>query len=391
VTPGAASVNPDEAAKLVELLEQQIQQEHSPPTLKRDAHPKMHGCVQAELVVDESVSPELRHGVFAEPKTFRAWVRFSNAFRIQHDLEFETRGMGIKLLDVPGDKLSPDEKETQDFLLATHDAFFLPTADGYVELIRAISADPPAPWGFFKKRHLTRAGIQMLRSAVVLVRSPLAIPYFSQTPFRLGPDMQVKLQARPRFTPALRAALPAKWVFACQAIGANLKLQLNQKRADEDAAQSWCDRYLAHRDFLRLGMMDFLSRHDAAFDLMVQTRTDEDRMPIDDATVSWPQSKSRFQKVATLKIPRQVFWPGPGLSKELRMATERMIRLGEDMSFNPWHSLEAHEPLGSINGMRRKVYSAIADFRRKGNHVEVAEPLPSEYDELKQLVQHARA
>jgi hypothetical protein len=380
-------VNADEATRLIETLEGQIERDNAPPTLKRDAHPKMHGCVQAELVVEGDVPAELRHGVFAKPAVYRAWVRFSNAFRIQHDLEFETRGMAIKLLGVPGKKLSKDESQTQDFLLATHDAFFLPAADGYVELIRAISEDPPAPWRFFWKRRLLRAGWQMVRSAVVLVRSPLAIHYFSQTPYRLGPQTQVKLHARPHMTAELRAALPATWVFACQALIANVKLQLNQKRADEEAAQAWCDRNIAHRDFLRLGMIDFLHNHPAVFDLMAQTRADEDGMPIDDASVSWSQAKSPFRKVATLKIPRQVFWPRPGLSASLMQMTERMIKLGENMSFNPWHSLEDHEPLGSINAMRRIVYPAIASFRRGRNDVTVAEPLSAEYDELKHHVQ----
>ena len=63
------------------------------------------------------------------------------------------------------------------------------------------------------------------------------------------------------------------------------------------------------------------------------------------------------------------------------------MKLGENMSFNPWHSLQDHQPLGSINALRQAVYLAIADFRRKGNQVTIAEPLSAEFDELKQHVQ----
>ena len=116
MTTDATPVNGDKAQEVIDVLKDQIAREYSPPTLKRDAHPKMHGCVQAELVVEGDVPKELRRGVFAEPAKYCAWVRFSNAFRIQHDLELETRGMAIKLLGVPGKKLLPDEEFTQDFL-----------------------------------------------------------------------------------------------------------------------------------------------------------------------------------------------------------------------------------------------------------------------------------
>jgi len=35
----------------------------------------------------------------------------------------------------------------------------------------------------------------------------------------------------------------------------------------------------------------------------------------------------------------------------------------EMLAFSPWHSLAAHQPLGSINRLRRSVYSESANHR----------------------------
>jgi hypothetical protein len=33
------------------------------------------------------------------------------------------------------------------------------------------------------------------------------------------------------------------------------------------------------------------------------------------------------------------------------------------MSFNPWHALVPHRPLGSMNRARRAIYEALSAFR----------------------------
>jgi hypothetical protein len=375
---------------VLRVLEEQVKRDSAPPRVKRDAHPKMHGCVQAELTVDPALSEELRLGIFGQPRRFKAWIRFSNAFRIRHDLEFQTRGMAIKLLEVEGPKLSEDEQRTQDFLLATHDAFFLPDGQHYGEFAQAVGADPPNPFGFFKRHHLWRAFYQMMRSSLVLARNPLAVPYFSQTPYRLG-DHVVKLQARPVLAGALEDSLPARWWFLGQALIANGKLALNPGRAQAPAAEEWCDRHLDSRYFLRHSMMAFLARHEASFDLLVQRRKDSRRMPIDDATRRWPERISPFERVATIRIPRQRFWPDRGMPERVMRATIEMMELGENMSFNPWHALVEHEPLGAINQMRRRIYPGIATLRRQLNGVTPVEPDVAQYDRLKAIVQDWRA
>ena len=348
----------EQTAEVLEILKKQVVHDYAPPFVKRDAHPKMHGLVVADFTVCDDIDGRFQHGVFEQPgRSYKALVRFSNAFQIQHDIEFGTRGMAVKLLGVEGERLSRDETDTQDFLCATWPAFFLPDGTEYAEFATASAADPPTVFNFFRDRGMGRAAYQLFRSSVVMTRSPLGISYFSQTPYKLGLNNQVvKYQLKPRMTPQLTGSLPAAWVFRCQSLVANLKFRLSPLRAQRPANETWCNANIAERDFLRVAMMKFLAEHDAVFDLMVQRRVESSpRMPIEDPTREWPEEESPYRKVATIRIPRQDFW------------IKELIELGENMSFNPWHALKEHDPLGAINEMRRTIYPAIVKLRRDLN------------------------
>lgn len=113
-------------------------------------------------------------------------------------------------------------------------------------------------------------------------------------------------------------------------------------------------------------------------------------MPEDNATKRWSEWASPFRRVAELRIPCQVFWPEEGMPRELQGATVEMMKLGENMSFNPWHALAEHTPVGSINEMRRHIYTAIARFRRSRNAVEQPVPTVAQYRQLQEVVQFGR-
>jgi hypothetical protein len=131
----------DAVVAVVAALHDDMVRDYPPPgIMRRDAHPKAHGTVQGEMVVDPSIAADLRHGVFAHPgRTYPAWVRFSNCFRIQPDVVGDTRGMAVKLLGVDGEPLMDSEVGTQDFLAGTGDAFFIPDAERYVGFPQAAS------------------------------------------------------------------------------------------------------------------------------------------------------------------------------------------------------------------------------------------------------------
>ncbi|HEX5109546.1 MAG TPA: hypothetical protein VFV95_13930 [Vicinamibacterales bacterium] len=376
-------------------------EKQAPTHVQRDAHPKMHGCVQAELVV-RAVDPQYAHGLFAKPGTHRAWVRFSNAFENHHDLKNEPRGLAIKVLDVQGERVAPvdEENSTQDFILVTYGAFFLRDPNDYLEFLPAVKEGSlSVAWFFLKRFSRWRGGWALFRSGAVLARSPLALEYFSQTPYKLGSGT-VKLKAVPRLTPELKRSLPGPigFVLKRQAAGfvlmlpklklAKLLAQIGGWDPTPASAADFCDRRIAAHDLLRHALMSFLAGHDAWFDLQVQRYTDKKRTPADDDTKLW---KGSFETVATLRIPRQVFWPESGVPHSVNEAAKQLTELGENMSFNPWHALKAHEPAGEINKARRLIYPAIMRFRRSRNGVAAATVLARQsapsYEQLRAYVQ----
>jgi len=88
--------------------------------LLRGVHPKSHGCVKAEFLVNREIDEKYRVGLFAIPgKKFDAWIRYSNAAALREDdLKINSRdnerkngsrGMAIKIINVEGEFLSLDE------------------------------------------------------------------------------------------------------------------------------------------------------------------------------------------------------------------------------------------------------------------------------------------
>jgi hypothetical protein len=394
---------------VIASLEKELDADYAPPHIKRHAHPKMHGCVQAVFRVDADVPPELRHGIFANSgKEYRAWVRFSNAFGISHDLKFETRGMAIKVLGVTGgERLLPAqlpfslETDTQDFVMSTHDAFVLPNVKDYdyAEFSTAARQGFIALVKVFVKHRLGRGLIALVRGGIVQAINPLAIRYFSQTPYGLGRETVVKLHARPCLTKALARSLPGRIGFAIRAVLANTVLSSASVRAVRsvlqllglpgtmEAAETFCDRYIASRHLLRHALSESLANSSARFEIMVQKYVNDAATPIHDPTVRWTERQSPFRRVATLTIPRQVFWPAAGMPPKILKATIDMVDDGENMSFTPWHGLTDHQPLGDINLARGRIYAAISTYRRDKNMV-TPPNASEEYDRLRDSVQH---
>ena len=67
--------------------------------------------MRADVIIREGLPAHLRHGVFARPRSFPAYVRFSGPGpNLPPDIKDVGFGsMTIKLMDVPGPKLMDDE------------------------------------------------------------------------------------------------------------------------------------------------------------------------------------------------------------------------------------------------------------------------------------------
>ena len=302
--------------------------------MRRGQHAKAHACAQATFTVDDNVPVALRAGVFASSGRFRSTVRFSNGdSTVKADAEKDVRGFAIKLMGVPGPKLLAEEAtaETQDFLLINHPELMIRNVLTYADFVeRASSSDQASILGFFLSLNPFDWELRGLTTLLAMisheVANPLDAQYFSTTPYRLG-DAAVKYSARPCATP------PAPEV--------------------PDAPPA---------NYLRTALASSLRTGSACFDFMVQVQTDPRAMPIEDPTVPWDQEVSPFVKIARLEIPSQT------------VDTAELNQACENLAFTPWHSLEAHRPLGGINRARKAVYRAISVMRRTRNGASQTEP-----------------
>ena len=315
--------------QLIDLLRKKMT-EDNPDLMRRDAHPKQHGLVKATLSVAAQLPLELQQGIFKPGANYKAWVRFSNASApMQSDYKKDVRGAAIKLLDIAGEKLAVEDgnKTSQDFMFVSMPTFVTRDVKDFAQLVKGITGNKLYLL-FFLITH-PRVLINTLRSKITIF-SPLEARYWSTTPYRLG-DAVVKYSLIPRATATpLPKGVDAKGLDA---------------------------------DFLRLNMAKQLTAKEYYFDFAVQLQKDTRAMPIENASKDWPEALSPFITLATLTIGAQVF------------DSPAQNNFGRILSFNPWHGLLEHKPLGGINRARRLIYSALSAYRHDVNNDAAAEPI----------------
>jgi hypothetical protein len=119
-------------------------------------------------------------------------------------------------------------------------------------------------------------------------------------------------------------------------------------------------------DYLRDAMVAALDQGDVEIDVRVQLQTDPHLMPIENAGVLWPERLSPRVSVATLHIPKQKF------------NSPEQIAFARRLSYNPWHCIAEHRPLGNQSRARRRMYYELSKFRHDMNKVPHYEPDGSE-------------
>ena len=314
--------------QMAEMLRKTIEKKYQNKPVLRDAHPKDHGCVKAEFIVEENIPDFLKVGMFKNVKTYPAWIRYSTgSAEVSSDAQKEFLGMGIKVMDVEGEKILEEEKEetTQDFLLISVPKMPIRNANDFAKLVDATVNGNPLkfffnPFDLHIKEFLTAISIKRQNA------NPLYLQYNSTTPYLFGQGNAVKYRVKPTFS-----------------FEENLPAELTP-------------------NYLREAMQEHLHAKEARFDFMVQLQKDPESMPIEDALVDWDENVSPYQKVATVVIPIQNF------------NTPEQIELAEQLSFQPWHSLVEHRPLGSLNRARKVAYTVISKFRHEKNKMPRLEP-----------------
>jgi hypothetical protein len=319
---------PDEQRHIDSLIRQlraKMERDYARRRILRDAHPKMHGCVRGEFSIEPDLPEELRIGIFGQPRTFPAWVRFSNqSGTVAPDSKGDIRGAAIKLMNVAGPKLQAEGPvdTTHDFILISEDRFVTKDVEQFDDLVSALTGGPMKMVWFFM-RHPRAA--RNLWVSLKHCSQPLGIRYFSVAPYVWG-SRAVKYSLTPH--DAVNTAVPSH----------------------------------PSADHLREAMVERLGLRGTAFDFSVQMQVDPVAMPIEDLGVRWEEALSPFRKVATLTIFSQVF------------DTPERREFGDNLSFSPWRCLPEHRPLGGIGRARRQVYQALSAFRHEQNRASRTEP-----------------
>lgn len=319
----------EQAAMIDEIIATSLQaQQQTGPDL-RQIHTKSHGLVWGEFIVEPNLSQTLRVGLFKTPQTYPVWIRFSSGGapeqrgKLRSDTQPDVLGIAIKVMNVEGTKVLDDEEKTQDFALNNFPTFFAKDIRDYADLFKVSSLSPER----VQELAPSFAILQKINSNQV--GNPLLIQYWSMAPFKFGNQI-VKLSVKAQ--------------------------QLEQP--PETVPQS--------ENYLREAIVKYLTQEDreAYFDFLVQFYVDEEKTPIENHIQEWKEADSPFVKVATVRIPSQEF------------DFEERKRLDEGMFFSPWHTLLEHEPVGSVNLSRKKLYNELAKSRREQIAQRLREPQP---------------
>jgi L-Lysine epsilon oxidase N-terminal/L-lysine epsilon oxidase C-terminal domain len=281
---------------------------------ERPVFRKLHGVAHGQLRMLPNIPADLKVGVFSH-ESLAAWVRFSSdTAPTDPDLQ-STTGIGIKVFGVPGAKALGGDGDTADFIMQNFSVFFVDDAKAMCEFTYAgvIQGDYPSYLASHPKTAKLLDEMQKVEGSV------LTATYWAILPFGAGGKEIVKYRLDPETAP---------------------------ENVANDA-----------RDYLATDLANRLSEREYRFRFMVQRRTNPATMPLDQATVPWPESESPYIQIATLTLPRQ------------DVNARGQAEYGQSLAFNIFRvpPEQAPVPESSIAQVRKAVYAASAATRHEAN------------------------
>jgi hypothetical protein len=330
-------IQPDEEAHLqdiIDLFNAQMRKLWTPGYFERGGNTKTHGLVRAEFTVRDDLPEHMRRGIFAEPRTYPAWVRYSGPGPyITPDIDdVGFMSMSIKLMGVPGPKLLDHERFTQDLFGTSVPTFVSPDTRANAHLQHWSLKNAQLFYFFnFRDPHILDGIMNLLWTKTQ--SSPVESQYFSCVPYLLGEGQAMQYSFWSRLT--TRTRVP----------------RLPRRPPD---------------NYLRDAMVATLARQDVQFDILLQVQTDPFLMPIENSAVMWPTRLSPRVPAAVLRIPKQTFH------------SPEQLGFAQVLSYNPWHCIPDHRPLGNVSRARRRMYLELSRLRQEMNAVQHYEPTGDE-------------
>jgi hypothetical protein len=310
----------------------------------RSVHAKSHGLLKAQVTVLDGLPSELKQGLFARPGSYGAIMRFStNPGDILSDHISTPRGLAIKIIGVEGEMISNHAGQvTQDFVMVNSKVFSDPNANSFLKNLKTLDAHANDSEAL---KQTVSSVAQVAESALEVVgqksglllgfghpaTNPLGETFSTVAPLRYG-EYFGKLELVP--------------------VSPNL-VELCQKALEHP--HDW--------NALRDTIVDFFTTQTAIWELRVQLCTDLEKMPVEAADVAWDETLSPYLTVAQITAgPQQAY------------SDARRVFVDEQLSFNPWHCLSAHRPLGNVMRARFKAYQASVKFRQAAEGRTLVEP-----------------
>jgi hypothetical protein len=311
----------------------------------RSVHAKSHALLHGEIEILPGLPPVLAQGLFATPATYPVVMRVSTIpGDVLDDNVSLPRGLALKIIGVPGERLSGSEDETtQDFLMVNGPVFATPTGKAFLKNLKLVAATTDKLEGAKKVVSTVLQSVESLieaggsKSATLVAlgghpeTNPLGETYHTQAPLLYG-DYIAKFALFP-VSPELAALT-------------NAQVDLADKP-----------------DGLRQAANEFFRDNGAVWELRAQLCTDLETMPVEDSTVQWSEEKSPFITVARVIVEPQEAW-----------SEAKSKAFDDGLSFAPWHGLAAHRPLGSIMRLRKPAYRMSARFRAERDGCPIMEP-----------------
>ena len=305
-----------------------------PGRFERGGNTKTHGIVRGEFIVHENLPSEFRRGIYAQPCTYPAWVRFAGPGPyITPDIDdVGFMSISIKLMRVPGPKLMDEEKFTQDMFGVSTPTFVTPDVVANAQLQKESVKNAQIFYFLNLSRHHI-LDLVMQSLWIKTQSSPFEAPYFSCVPYLLGEGQAMQYSVWPKTN--RRTPIP----------------RLPFRPPD---------------DYLRDAMAGTLAREDVELDIRLQLQRDPHLMPIENNAVLWPERLSPRVSAATLRIPQQKF------------DSPAQLDFAKRLSYNPWHCIAEHRPLGNQSRARHRMYWTLATLRQNMNATPHYEPTGDE-------------
>ena len=317
-------VSPEEKARHEEFGEiirrYQIERTQHNGGIKRGFHAKQLGCTLGRFQVLDQIPSELQQGIFMPGTSYEVMGRFSSGLgTIEKDAELDVKGLALKLLNIEGPKLIqsklPNENlpnsRSVDFTMTNVPTFGTKNSTDFMEFAKAAHDGNKGPF---------------------LLKHPIALQRLAGSVTRKIGDL----------------ALESFWSGGASRIGPKT---MKFRVAPCDGRKQFSPTRKVTENYYRESLQEHLNSESVCYDFYVQMQLDPYKQPIENPQEFWKESETPSILMAKVTFDKQ------DLAKN--------DALCERITFHPWNTIAAHQPLGEVNRARLFVYHASSEERSK--------------------------